>query len=154
MGEPAIFRFTAHAIERYLERIRPDVSHATALAELFAAADSASLVFASSALGDPVYSVEAPPMLWIVKHEAGMAVVVTVIADPIERKRALAAVERERRTMIQAALVAPEHASDLVPARTAKTGPRSPARLDGSPRLSWACRMGAARHRQRGPRPG
>jgi hypothetical protein len=79
------FRFTRHAVDRYIERVHAGrCGDARALQELVAASHGAELLDRPSWHGNHVWSIREPAMRWIATIEDGSAVVLTIIAGADE----------------------------------------------------------------------
>lgn len=110
-----VFRFTLHAVERFCERVCPEVPQAHAVARLHDISVSAELMFARSARGDPVYSIPSPPMIWVAKHEGDEAVIVTIVPDPKDIEPAMVDADKVSQRISRAVAAAPRLSSSLRP---------------------------------------
>lgn len=73
------FAFTHHAVERFIRRVRPGIDDRAALRALLDASSRARPSARPTRAGQAIWIVDAPPMRFVTKPDAGTIVVVTVV---------------------------------------------------------------------------
>ncbi len=124
---------THHAVDRFVERFAPEMSHDEARAHLEAKAPGAARLATRTVLGQEQWKIEGPACVLVVKRDrGGAAVVVTVLPDPERFAWRLTEGEEEilREWAERVATPAPR------PAKGPRPGPPSPPKRPSMPAKS------------------
>lgn len=124
---------THHAVDRFVERFAPEMSHDEARAHLEAKAAGAARLSTRTMLGQEQWKIEGPACVLVVKRDrGGPPVVVTVLPDPERFAWRLTEGEEEilREWAERVATLAPR------PAKGPKPGPPAPPRKPSMPAKS------------------